>query len=57
MVGSQENEEFQNASLCITLLFSPLMKVSCFLVGSQDVRHGASGDQRVSLRKFGGMRN
>ena len=30
-----------------------VMKVSCFLVGSQDVCHGASG----SLREYGGMRN
>ena len=35
----------------------PLVKVSCFLVGSQNVRHGASGDQQVSLGKYGGMRN
>ena len=35
----------------------PLVKVSCFLVGSQNVRHGTSGDQQVSLRKYGGMRN
>ena len=30
-----------------------LMKVSCFLVGSQDVCHGASG----FLREYAGMRN
>ena len=35
----------------------PLVKVSSFLVRSQNVRHGASGDQQVSLRKYGGMRN
>ena len=35
----------------------PVMKVSCFLVGGQSVRHGASGDQQHSLRKYGGMRN
>ena len=37
--------------------FFYLMKVSfSYSVGSQDVRHGASGDQ-VYLRKYGGMRN
>ena len=34
-----------------------VLKVSYFLVGSQDVRHRASGDQQLSLRKYGGMRN
>ena len=33
------------------------LKVSCFLVGRQGARHGASGDQQDSLRKYGGMRN
>ena len=45
---------------CFTVYYftvTPLMKVSCFLVGSQDVPHGASGDQQVSLRKYGGKRN
>ena len=35
----------------------PLMKASCFLVGSQDVRHGASGDQQVSFKEYGSKRN
>ena len=28
-----------------------------FLVESQDVHHGAPGDQQLSLREYGGMRN
>ena len=56
MVGSQENEEFQNAELCYLTVF-PLMKVSCFLVGSQDVRCEASADQQALWTKYGGMRN
>ena len=34
-----------------------VMKVSYFSLGSQDVRHGASGVQQPPLRKYGGMRN
>ena len=40
------------------LTFFYLMKVSfSYSVGSQDVRHGASGVQQLPLRKYGGMRN
>ena len=35
----------------------PLIRVMCFLVGRQGVRHGGSGDQHLSLREYGGMRN
>ena len=34
-----------------------VMKVSVFSLGSQEVRHGASGVQQPPLRKYGGMRN
>ena len=33
------------------------MKVSCFLVGRQGVRHEASEDQQLRWREYGGMRN
>ena len=35
----------------------PFMKVSCFLVGRQGVRHEASEDQQLRWREYGGMRN
>ena len=47
-------------SECLTLYYFTVilvMKVLCFLVESPDVRHGASGDQQLSLRKYGDMRN
>ena len=34
-----------------------VMKVSCFLVGGQGVRHEASEDQQPPWREYGGMRN
>ena len=40
---------------CITVIL--LLKASCFLVGRQGARYGASGDQQDSLREYGGMRN
>ena len=33
------------------------MKVSCFLIGRQVVRHEASEDQQLPWREYGGMRN
>ena len=47
-------------SECLTVYYFTVivvMKVSCFLVGSQDVSHGASGDQQRPLREYGGMGN
>ena len=38
-----------------TVIF--LMKVSCFLVERQVVRHEASEDQQLPWREYGGMRN
>ena len=43
-------------TVCCLTVFPP-MKVSCFLVGSQDVSHEASADQQALWRKYGGMRN
>ena len=45
---------------CFIVCYFPiilLMKVSCFLVGRQGVRHEASEDQQLPWREFGGMRN
>ena len=39
----------------LTFFYLPKDSFS-YSIGSQDVRHGASGDQ-VYLRKYGGMRN
>ena len=57
MVRSEENEEFQNAWLCITLLYPGYEGFRFFSLGSQDVHHGASGVHQPPLRKYGGMRN
>ena len=47
-------------SECFTVCYFTvilLMKVACFLVGRQGVRHGASGDRQSPWRDYGGMRN
>jgi len=47
-------------SECFTVCYFTvilLTKVSCFLVGTQGVRHEVSGDQQCPRREFGGMRN
>ena len=50
----------QRISECFTVCYFAvilLVKVSCFLVGRQGVRHEASGDQQLPWREYGGMRN
>ena len=47
-------------SECFTVCYFTVilfMKVSCFLVGRQGVRHEASEDQQLRWIEYGGMRN
>lgn len=49
---------FRMLDCVVTLLFSPLWRFPVFfVVGSRHVGHGASGDQQLSLREYGGMSN
>ena len=63
-VGTSGNENGKSrrrmVSECFTVYYFTvilLLKASCFLVGRQGARYGASGDQQDSLREYGGMRN